>query len=117
MRTKTVIRHYCDHCSKGFFKRPSAEAHEKVCFRNPNRVCPFCHNASEFKPDFIRFSGTPRDERRARDGECPWCLMGRCVNENIEAKKDGDSFIEYPIERFKSDCLDWRQEEFLHRNG
>lgn len=111
MRTKTVKRHYCDHCSKGFFKRPSAEAHEKMCFRNPLRECPFCENSPEFKPDFERFAAIPRDERESTGGECPWCLMGCCVRENLETKRWGDSFVEYPIDQFKRDCGHWMAEK------
>lgn len=44
MRTKTVKRYYCEHCSKGMFKKPSMEAHELSCIRNPLRTCPVCQN-------------------------------------------------------------------------
>lgn len=42
MREKLVKRFYCDHCSKGFFKSPSAQSHEACCTKNPNRACYLC---------------------------------------------------------------------------
>lgn len=45
MRTKTVIRYYCDHCSKGGFKKPNMIQHEANCTKNPHRGCATCEDA------------------------------------------------------------------------
>jgi hypothetical protein len=42
MRTKIVKRYYCDFCSKGSFKKPSAIEHEGSCTLNPKRGCGLC---------------------------------------------------------------------------
>lgn len=42
MRTKTVLRYYCEFCSKGMFKKPSMIRHEATCCKNPNRFCGLC---------------------------------------------------------------------------
>ncbi len=42
MRTKTVKRHYCDHCGKGGFRVSSMLRHESGCTANPLRTCQFC---------------------------------------------------------------------------
>lgn len=42
MRTKKVIRHYCDFCSKGSLRKPDMERHESQCFKNPERTCGLC---------------------------------------------------------------------------
>lgn len=45
MRTKNVIRYYCDHCSKGGFKKPNMAEHEATCTLNPKRACWLCEDA------------------------------------------------------------------------
>lgn len=42
MRTKTVKRHYCDHCNKGMLQIPAMVKHEKGCTLNPDRICGMC---------------------------------------------------------------------------
>ncbi len=54
MRTKSVLRHYCDFCSKGFFKKPSAEKHEAHCTKNPRRGCGLCGNTVRDYPFIIK---------------------------------------------------------------
>lgn len=46
MRSKTVKRYYCDHCSKGSFRKPDMAQHELSCTLNPNRVCYLCDNGA-----------------------------------------------------------------------
>jgi len=35
-------RYYCDHCGKSGGSKWHTEKHEKVCTKNPDRVCGFC---------------------------------------------------------------------------
>jgi hypothetical protein len=37
-------RFHCDFCSK-VSTRAAMERHERICWRNPDRVCDLCHNA------------------------------------------------------------------------
>lgn len=48
MRTKRVLRHYCEHCSKGGFRKPEMARHEQSCVHNPERICWACQ---EFELD------------------------------------------------------------------
>lgn len=42
MITKTVTRHFCEHCRKGYSGKKACAAHEARCWRNRQRVCPTC---------------------------------------------------------------------------
>lgn len=42
MRTKTVKRHWCDHCNKAGLSRVAMERHELHCTMNPARNCRVC---------------------------------------------------------------------------
>lgn len=42
MRTKTVKRHWCDHCNKAGLSRVAMERHEQHCTMNPARNCRVC---------------------------------------------------------------------------
>lgn len=114
MRTKTVTRHYCDHCSKGYFKRPTAARHEAVCYRNPKRVCARCNNNPEHKPDYARFKAVPEADRHCGAAECPDCLMAMCIMDPDRKELDGD-WVMYPLENFKEDRREWDSEHYSWR--
>jgi hypothetical protein len=62
MRTKTVQRYFCDHCSKGMFKKPSMVSHETVCIANPNRACFLCQSGvggRDYKALVVEFKRRP----------------------------------------------------------
>lgn len=42
MKTKNVVRYYCDFCGKGFCRKNDAIKHENACTKNPDRVCQMC---------------------------------------------------------------------------
>lgn len=94
MRSKTVIRYYCDFCSKGTFRKSSAESHELTCVKNPNRGCFLCTDAvrdlAEIIPTFKtkifphsqdfgkEFNITTKeaiDWLRKEVGNCPACIL------------------------------------------
>ena len=95
MKTRTVKRHYCDHCRKASFQRPSMERHEAACFKNPNRKCPVCFDAPEHKPKYpFDTIACPDDlflKIKARSGECPACLMAMVVRQ----REIGGGGLEY----------------------
>lgn len=52
MRSRKVIRYYCDFCSRGMFRKPDMEKHERGCTANPNRVCGLCERVGEITHPF-----------------------------------------------------------------
>lgn len=43
MRSKKVLRYYCDHCNKGFWGKQACLEHEQKCFKDPNnKACMTC---------------------------------------------------------------------------
>ena len=118
MRTKTVTRYFCDHCSKGMFKKPSIAAHEAVCYRNPKRHCSRCLSAPDYaiSPERRKAILEDGEKCQTKAGECPDCLMAMVIQYNTrldcEAKAFG-AWVNYDMERFRSDRRDWDDE---HQN-
>lgn len=115
MRTKTVARHYCEHCSKGMFSRPSMEHHETICYRNPGRKCLRCDNQPEFAITEERRKAILEDGEKCqtKEGECPDCLMAMMIQFNTQKPsnyKPEDEFLRYNKEQFESDRRDWDDE-------
>lgn len=88
MRTKRVLRYYCDHCSKGGFKGPNIRRHEETCVHNPNRSCWACKEF-ELHPQLLEIlvsladAITPNGQNigpleKAADG-CPACMLAAIV--------------------------------------
>ena len=42
MRTKTIKRHWCDHCNKAGLQAHAMARHEAHCTMNPARGCRVC---------------------------------------------------------------------------
>lgn len=63
---KTMPRFKCDFCKKRGIKR-KIEWHEKLCFRNPNRVCFECKNTGRVEVD-IGMEGYPPFQQ-----DCQYC--------------------------------------------
>lgn len=113
MRTKKVMRYYCDHCSKGWFQKPAAIRHEAVCFRRKDRTCPRCENAPEHK---VQGPITERPKPiQTKAEECPDCLMAAVIRHNIglddEGKFHGEG-ISYELNQYRADRLDWDRQPF-----
>ena len=122
MKTRTVKRHYCDHCRKASFQRPSMERHEAACFKNPNRKCPVCFDAEEHKPDWDSKTNTVS----AIGAECPACLVSKVVMHNATVgRPDEDSvggdYVDYPnfkeeLRAFRDSKID-KNEQIKHDLG
>ena len=115
MRTKTVTRYFCDHCSKGMFKKPSMSSHEAICYRNPARKCLRCDNRPEHAISKDRLKAIIEDGERCETegGECPDCLMAAMIQNNTRpstAWKEGEVWTEYRKEQFQSDRRHWDEE-------
>ena len=109
MKTRTVNRHYCDHCRKASFQRPAMERHEAACFRNPNRKCPVCFDAEEHKIDW----DSKGNIVSAIGAECPACLVSKVVMHNatvgrLDEDSVGGDYVDYP--NFKEDLRAFRDE-------
>lgn len=115
MRTKTVTRYYCDHCSKGMFKKPSMSTHEVICYRNAARKCLRCYNHPEYSISKERLKAIIEGGERCETegGECPDCLMAAIIQHNTRpptAWREGDVWTEYIKEQFQSDRRHWDEE-------
>lgn len=100
MREKLVKRYYCEHCSKGGFKKPSIQQHEKGCTRNPERLCYLCEETHDYKSlcaeAIKRSSENEVDHRIISEAEdlmalsrmvsnCPACLLAVLRQSNVFA--------------------------------
>lgn len=53
MKSKKVLRYYCDHCNRGHWKKSGCLEHEERCYFNPkNRKCGSCSYFSNFACDY-----------------------------------------------------------------
>lgn len=107
MKTKTVTRHYCEHCRKGMFKRDAMARHEARCYRNPKRICERCNNDPGHAIADGRKAVVAQGlvDCRPMGAECPDCFMAFVIRLNAEAK--GGEFIHYEMEQFRRDRADW----------
>ena len=121
MRTKTVLRYYCDHCSKGGFRKPDMLVHEMTCCKNPNRGCFLCHLESGIVdfPDLAKQLRARSDIRGVGETEffvtdsteviswlyskvdgCPACVLAVLC----QAKVQSSTFI------YKDEKMSWYRE-------
>ena len=63
MKTKRVLRYYCDFCKKSGCSKHHMERHEEHCTLNPNRSCRMCNNyhASDAIKKAIAILPNPKD--------------------------------------------------------
>lgn len=95
MKTKRVIRYYCDHCGKAYGRIDAITRHEQGCTKNPNRVCGMCTQAqlvqqplSVLIDALMRCPGNPIDIYEPYDirplveasGGCPACMLSAIRN-------------------------------------
>ena len=90
VRTKTVKRHYCDFCSKGFFKAPSAVSHESTCCKNPNRSCYLCGQKLDVKKLVEAFNTGDIPELRLAASGCPSCMLSGILQSGTDEYVDWD---------------------------
>lgn len=62
---KTQQRYRCDFCKRTGI-RSNIERHEKICFRNPNRVCEYCDNEGYTMEEVL-------EEYPLVKTDCPYC--------------------------------------------
>jgi hypothetical protein len=116
MRTKTVTRYYCEHCSKGMLRKDAMARHERVCYRNPDRGCISCQRDPLHAIPSERFEVVKRGlvDCKPLNNECPRCFMALCLRHNVTK---GPQFLYYPLEQFKQDAADFENERRHERTG
>lgn len=90
MRTKTVLRHYCDHCNRGMFKKAAMVKHESNCIRNPLRTCIVCdkHDLKTTPmPELLAALEQTLDALRTAAHGCPACMLAAIVQAKGEVRK------------------------------
>lgn len=76
MRTKRVLRYYCDHCKKAGCGKAAMILHEGRCIKNPNRTCGFCKRMGHLPLSLEELrSETDFSRLRVRTFNCPACLL------------------------------------------
>jgi len=53
MKTKRVLRYYCEYCKKSGCSKRHIRHHEERCTLNPNRVCGYCKFLEREQPKII----------------------------------------------------------------
>ncbi|HEU4345897.1 MAG TPA: hypothetical protein VFU31_30465 [Candidatus Binatia bacterium] len=133
MTSKTVIRHYCDFCRRGMFKKPAMLQHETTCTLNPKRACWLCecpvetHNykaigdEAKKRPDVVYYDDDDDNKTHWRvtseeaidwvfnkvDG-CPACVLSILRQGNIFAF---DHF------NYKEAVNEWHKERTIETHG
>ncbi len=83
MRAKTVKRFFCDHCSKGMFRKKSMERHESICFHNPNRsaciLCELHKEKTELPTVLDEAYKQSLDALRTAANHCPACIFSAII--------------------------------------
>ena len=118
MRTKTKTVYYCDFCGHHGLVKRWIEAHEKKCFKNPNRVCPleWCEGVdySDIVPIIHKWEANTAqyalrpfesDKELCREildkTNCPVCTL--CFITRYDRENDKDILYE----DYKSDWEEW----------
>lgn len=119
MKTKTVKRHYCDHCKKGGQSAYCMRRHESTCIRNPLRVCIICspqHLDGSLLPtqatvaeliEALRSGGLKALEDRAE--MCPACMLAAIVQSYGGRKPDQEDWIDFDYKKQKAS---WDNEKY-----
>ena len=117
MRIRHVIRYYCEFCPRGYFKKPSAERHEKGCTANPNRVCGLCEYAvpplkQEPMDKLVACLSWDKDDygmddlRKLSEG-CPGCILAAIRQSGmLKQAKDEGEFVDFKFD-FKKELEAW----------
>ena len=109
MRSKTVLRFYCDHCSRGGFRKKDMQKHEDRCIYNPLRKCFLCEDARWDTPpmtELITAIETSLSELRHVTEGCPACMLAAIVQSRGEIRTKGareDAWVDFDYKKELSD--------------
>ena len=117
MRSKRVIRYYCDFCSRGKFRKPDMERHERGCTANPNRICGLCERVDNQTKELKELldalaDGGIKALSTLVEG-CPACTLTavRAWNKLNPGEDEGFYFD------YKAAAAEWWKEEATQRMG
>jgi hypothetical protein len=85
MHSKKVLRYYCDHCGKGFWRKPLSLEHEKICYYNPENEC--CGSCDHFE-----------------DWHC--LHFDKSLRVNLAQIPEGEEYLNYML--FQKHCGSWK---------
>ena len=98
MRSKRVLRYWCDYCNKSGGRKDSMIKHEKHCIKNPNRVCRMCiaNDSKQLSTDELVFILTTQgiDKLKEATKNCPACILNAIVKSGKYDLADKWSFKE-----------------------
>lgn len=80
---KTMPRYKCDFCKKKLTKAAMI-IHEKICYRNPDRLCDYCDNKGFITEHY--------DNGMTQEINCPYCsTFDKKMLKEIEDREKGIS--------------------------
>lgn len=112
MRSKRVLRYYCDHCEKGRFSKLDTFHHEARCIYNPKRICRICED--------LALPQTPMEELLtaledsvdkcllAANG-CPQCVLAAVAQWRESVDDPAENSWDYDYK--KTLALFWQERE------
>ena len=75
MRTKRVLRYWCDYCNKSMGSKNGMQNHERHCTMNPNRYCRICNGRQKPIKELTISANLGLDKLRAVALDCPACIL------------------------------------------
>lgn len=75
MRTKRVLRYWCDYCNKSMGSKNGMQTHERHCTMNPNRYCRMCNGRQKPIKELSNAANKGLTELRAVAYGCPACML------------------------------------------
>ncbi len=115
MKSKRVLRYYCDHCRKGGCNKWCMEKHEKRCVRNPQRICGFCSLSQLSQKSISELihalgsGGMPALKEAATN--CPACILSALVQARFTPVDGGSIYYDFNYKEAVAEF--WREHRAL----
>ena len=92
MRTKRVVRYYCEFCKKSGGLKSAMVLHEKHCTMNPNRQCRMCEKIDGIQKPMVELIALAKDLSKLRDAasDCPMCILAALRQAGLVAEAQYD---------------------------
>lgn len=118
MKTKRVLRYFCDHCSKGGQSKHHIFRHESICFRNPLRACFLCEQAKPVEELKKTISGGDLAPLRDAAENCPACMLAAIIQLVPRGQRDSDDrWYEFDYKKEKDAYISDKNDEAMARNS
>lgn len=100
VKTKRVLRYYCDFCRKGGCSKHAMEQHEKRCIKNPNRTCGFCAVEKLKQKPMAElqqaFGKGGLDGLKEVSENCPACILSAIVQSRLA---HNDEYVDFDYKK------------------